>query len=91
MAAHERRMNVDLTSKEIGKFKLGDKVTMSASGEIFELTAKNPYGAPTDVGSDVKSEDIPPSVGIKISGKVKLIQAKSTNTFAKMADEDEGD
>ena len=82
---HDRRMNVDLTSKEIGKLKLGDKVEMTATGEIYELTAKNPYG-PRDF--DGEEEDIPPSVGIELSGKVKLTPAKSKNAFSKMADED---
>ena len=89
--AHDRRMNVDLTSKEIEKFKLGDKVEMNATGEIYELTAKNPYGQPMERAEGEKKEDTPPSVGIKISGKVKLVQAKSKNTFTKMADEDEGE
>ena len=87
--AHDRRMNVDLTEKEIGKFKLGDKVQMSASGEIFELTAKNPYGPDEPVPGGTKREDTPPSVGIKLSGKVSLVPAKSKNAFTKMSKEDE--
>lgn len=86
--AHERRMNVDLTKKEIGKLKLGDKVEMTATGEIFELTAENPYGPPLSVEDGAQQEDIPPSVGIKLSGKVKLTPAKSKNAFTRMADED---
>jgi hypothetical protein len=86
MGHRERRMDIDVTTKEVGKFKLGDKVTATVTGEIYELTAKNPYGPP-HVFDGEEERDIPPSVGLKIS-KVVIASAKK-NAFTEMSEDDE--
>ena len=88
MAHRERRMDVDVTSKEVGKFKLGDKVTATVTGEIYELTSKNPYGPPETFNGE-KKKDIPPSVGLKVSKVV--LKAASKNAFTKMSEDDESE
>ena len=83
---HQRTMNVDITTKEVEGFNLGDEVTATVTGEIVELTAENAYG-PFESCCNGKEEDDPPSVTLKVAG-VKLNPAKK-NEFGKMADEDE--
>ena len=88
---HDRRMSIDVTKSEVGEFKLGDKVTATVTGEVYELQAENPYGPPVKMEGEGKMDDIPPSIGIKIKGKVKLSPAKSNNAFTKMANEENED
>ena len=76
---HKERMFLDLPDVDLNKFKLGDKVTATVSGELFELTAevKDP---PEEEGDMDFSR--PPRVGIKITGKAKLSKTKK-NSFDK--------
>ncbi len=86
MGHRERRVDVDVTTKEVGKFSVGDKVIATVAGEIYELTGKNPYGPPHEFDGEMEP-DIPPSIGIKIS-KVVIASAKK-NAFTQMSEDDE--
>lgn len=83
--AHQRRMNVDVSEKEIGKLKLGDEVTLTATGKVVELTAADAFGS---FMVDDEEEEQSPSVNVKIS-KVSVVKAKGNNAFGEMANEDE--
>jgi|ETNmetMinimDraft_33_1059910.scaffolds.fasta_scaffold223984_2 hypothetical protein len=87
---HENRMEVNVTPAEVKKFKLGDKVIVTAEGEITELLAKHPFGMPMAMGmKGEKAEDTPPSITIKVlKEKVKM---KSKNLFTKMSEEDDNE
>ena len=89
--AHDRRMSIDVTEAEVGTFKLGDMVTAICTGEVVELQAENPFGPPIEMEGGKKGENVPPSIGIKIKGKMKISPAKSNNAFTKMADEENDD
>ncbi len=86
--AHQERMFLDLPGANLKKFKLGDKVTATVSGELIELQAEV-----KEKKSKAENEpdfSRPPSVGIKISGKAKLVPF-SENAFEKMSKEDENE
>ena len=87
MADHDERMSLDVTGSQIKKFKLGDKVTVTVTGEIFELTAKNPYEPFED--EDGNKEDIPPSVRIKFSEPVDI--KKATGSFSDVSGDADDD